>query len=179
MGDPPSWQDVERRHDKGGDDRIPRHPVTVGLVDEVRPTWPQRLRKAGLHPLIQVEVVVQEKAKGQVTSRETVVRMNGAEVRVVNDEQQKQQEAGEDQIPPRSGAGEARRSSAEVIRTRRSWSTPRTFSLPFPWARISRHGSRVIVPARHGTVNMRNRVCEIGSKRFAHLRREKALNGIG
>ena len=94
-GEPPSWQDVERRHDNGGDDRIPRYPVTVGLVGEVRPIWPQRLRKAALHPLIQVEVVVQEKAEGQEASRETDVPTRGSEVRIVNDEQKKQQEAEE------------------------------------------------------------------------------------
>ena len=149
MGDPPSWQDVERRHENGGDDRILRHPVTVGLLDEVRPIWPQRLRKAALHPWIQVEVVVKENTKGQVASRETVVPTNGPEVRIVNDQQKKQQEAGEDQITPRSGAGEARRSTAEVVRTRRSWFPPRTFSLPFPWARFSRHGWKLIVPPRH------------------------------
>jgi acyl-coenzyme A synthetase/AMP-(fatty) acid ligase len=68
-----------------------------------------------LDPFIQVEAVVQEKAKGQVASRETVIPTSGTEVRIVNDEQKKQQEAEEGQITPRSGAGEAWRSAAEAI----------------------------------------------------------------
>ena len=153
-GEPPSWEDVERRHDDGEDDRIRRHPVTVGLGEEVKGMCSRIPRKAGLDPLIQVEAAVQEKAKGQEASRESVVPTNGPEVRIVDEEQKKQQEAGEDQITPRPGAGEARRSTAEEVRTCRSWSPPRTFSLSFPWPRFSRHGWRLIVPPRHWTVNM-------------------------
>jgi hypothetical protein len=54
-----------------------------------------RPRKARANPLIQVEAVVQEKAKGQEASRESVVPTSGPEVRIVNDEQKKQQEAEE------------------------------------------------------------------------------------
>jgi hypothetical protein len=76
--------------------------------------------------------VVQKEAKGQEASRETVVGTNGPEVRVVNDEQKKQQEAEDEQTTPGPGAGEALCSIAEAIRSYLTWSPQRTFSSPFP-----------------------------------------------
>jgi hypothetical protein len=64
--------------------------VVVGLGGEIQPTFSQRLRQAGLDPSIQVEAVVQEEAKGQEASRETVVRTNGSEVGIISDEEKKQ-----------------------------------------------------------------------------------------
>src|SRR5208337_2290960 len=110
--------------------------------------YSQSRREGGWDPMIQVEAVVQEQAKGQEASRESVDRMDGPEVQIVNHEQKKQ-ETKEGQVTPRLGTGEARRSTAEAVRTRRSWSPQRTFSLPIPRARFSRHGRRLIVSSQH------------------------------
>ena len=124
--------------------------MTVGLGGEVHSQPTRRQRKKELQPLIQIEVMVQEKAKGQETSWEIVARIIGAEVGIVNDEQKKQQETEDGQITPRSGAGEARRSPAGAIRTHRQ----RTFSLAFSKDPFSGHRCKPIVPPRHLPVKL-------------------------
>jgi hypothetical protein len=106
--------------------------VVVGLGSEPRLLWTLELCKVGLDPLIQVEAVVQEDAKGQEASRQSVKRANGSEVRIVNDKEKKQQEGEKRQLTPRPGAWEAGGFTVEALRTRTGRSAQRTFSLPFP-----------------------------------------------